>query len=271
MITSGKALAALVGAGLILLGSRRSSAATSSSAGAEYITDPERVSRMQRALSEMGYSTGFGSGTVDVPTLAALNQFLQDLQRPAVAGITPSAYALVQQVYTLWLEELDRQGGSSSSTDGGAYTSQSPSPAPSTGTVGSSGPSVELDPLGGAVVTDRVTIANVQRWLSGLGYDPGTADGLVGRRTLAAVNQFLQDEGQAGGRTSITDAIVRLIRDAYGSGHLAGAPTVVGGATEDAEPLMDAQTGRAIAARNARIASVLAATRTRAQRGHRRY
>lgn len=245
MITSGKALAALVGAGLILLGSRRSSAATSSGAGAEYITDPERVSRMQRALSEMGYSTGFGSGTVDVPTLAALNQFLQDLQRPAVAGITPSAYALVQQVYTLWLEELDRQG--------------------------SSGPSVELDPLGGAVVTDRVTIANVQRWLSGLGYDPGTADGLVGRRTLAAVNQFLQDEGQAGGRTSITDAIVRLIRDAYGSGHLAGAPTVVGGATEDAEPLMDAQTGRALAARNARIASVLAATRARAQRGHRRY
>lgn len=269
MITSGKALAALVGAGLILLGSRRSSAATSSGAGAEYITDPERVSRMQRALSEMGYSTGFGSGTVDVPTLAALNQFLQDLQRPAVAGITPSAYALVQQVYTLWLEELDRQGGSSSST-GSAYTSPSPAPAPSSGTVGSSGPSVELDPLGGAVVTDRVTIANVQRWLSGLGYDPGTADGLVGRRTLAAVNQFLQDEGQAGGRTSITDAIVRLIRDAYGSGHLAGAPTVVGGATEDAPPV-DAQTGRAIAARNARIASVLAATRARSQRGHRRY
>lgn len=270
MITSGKALAALVGAGLILLGSRRSSAATSSGAGAEYITDPERVSRMQRALSEMGYSTGFGSGRVDVPTLAALNQFLQDLQRPAVAGITPSAYALVQQVYTLWLEELDRQGGSSSST-GGAYTSPSPAPAPSSGTVGSSGPSVELDPLGGAIVTDRVTIANVQRWLSGLGYDAGAADGLVGRRTLAAVNQFLQDEGQAGDRTSITDAIVRLIRDAYGSGHLAGAPTVGGGATEDAPPLMDAQTGRAIAARNARIASVLAATRARSQRGHRRY
>lgn len=260
MISSAKAVAALSVGLLALLANRRSASASSAAPGAssDYITEPARVRRVQEQLTALGYPTGWDAGAVNVPTLASLNQFLQDLGQPAVGGITPRAEALVLRVYEL---EQQRAGGSSSSPPSGSSTPSGSSSSPPTVTG-----TVIMDPLGGAVVTDRVTISNVQRWLTALGYDTGGVDGLVGRRTLAALHSFLADEGVDSRPSSITDAVVRLVRDAYGSGHLAGAPSMVGGATEDAPPPPSA--------RDRRIASVLEATARRRARGrttHRRY
>jgi peptidoglycan hydrolase-like protein with peptidoglycan-binding domain len=254
VISSAKAVAALSVGLLALLANRRSASASSATPGAssEYITEPARVRRVQEQLTALGYPTGWDPGVVNTPTLASVNQFLQDLGQPAVGGITPRVEALVLRVYEL---EQQRAGGSSSSTPSGP----SSSPPTQTGTV-------VMDPLGGRVVTDRVQISNVQRWLTALGYDTGGVDGLVGRRTLAALHSFLADEGVDSRPSSITDAVVRLVRDAYGSGHLAGAPSIVGGATEDAPPPPSA--------RDRRIASVLEATARRRARGrttNRRY
>jgi len=256
MMSSAKALGLAAVLGVTLLAGRRASAATPTPTPTGYITDPTRVRRVQEQLTAMGYPTGWDPGVVNTPTLASVNQFLQDLGQPAVGGITERVEALVARVYEL---ERERLGTSSGSSSGGTSSGSSSSGQTQTGTV-------LMDPLGGRVVTDRVTIANVQRWLAGLGYDAGAADGLVGSRTLAAVNAFLQDEGETAGRTSITDAMVRLIRDAYGSGHLAGTPSQISssGATEDATPPNDS--------RQRRIAAVLDATARRARRTqHRRY
>lgn len=260
MISSAKALGLAAALGVALFAGRRTASAATPTPS-DYITDPVRVRRVQEQLTAMGYPTGFEPGVVNTPTLASVNQFLQDLGQPAVGGITARVEALVNRVFELERERLGSGSSSSGSSSGATSTSSTPSG------------SVTMDPLGGRVVTDRATIANVQRWLQGLGYDPGAIDGYVGTNTIRALHAFLADEGVTSRPSSITDAIVRLVRDAYGSGHLASTPTVVGGATEDG--LMDAQTGRAIAAQNARdarIASVLEQTARRARgRGHRRY
>lgn len=255
MISSAKAVAALSVGLLALLANRRSASASTPTTASEYITDRARVQRVQEQLTALGYPTGWDPGVVNTPTLASLNQFLQDLGQPAVGGITPRVEALVARVF-----ELERQRASGSGTPSG--------PSPSTPSGSSSGTvsgTVIMDPLGGAVVTDRATIANVQRWLQGLGYDPGVIDGRVGSNTIAALHAFLADEGVTSRPTAITDAIVRLVRDAYGSGHLASTPAQINtsGATEDAP-----------SARDRRIASVLEATARRQARGrttHRRY
>lgn len=42
---------------------------------------------------------------------------------------------------------------------------------------------------------DRKTVASVQGRLAWLGYDPGPVDGIVGRRTAAAIRRFQADHG----------------------------------------------------------------------------
>lgn len=250
MISSAKAVGLAAALGLALFAGRRSAnAATPTPTPSEYITDPVRVRRVQEQLTAMGYPTGWDPGVVNTPTLASVNQFLQDLGQPAVGGITARVEALVNRVFELERERLGSSGSSSSGSSSGVTFTPGGTP----------GGSVTMDPLGGRVVTDRATIANVQRWLQGLGYDPGPIDGVTGTRTLRALHAFLQDEGSSSRPQQITDAVVRLVRDAYGSGHLASTPSAVSDAPADD-------------ARARRIASVLEQTARRARgRGHRRY
>lgn len=249
MISSAKAVGLAAALGLALFAGRRSAnAATPTPTPSEYITDPARVRRVQEQLTAMGYPTGWDPGVVNTPTLASVNQFLQDLGQPAVGGITARVEALVNRVFELERQRLGAGSSSSGSSSGVTFT---PGGTPSG--------SVTMDPLGGRVVTDRATIANVQRWLQGLGYDPGAIDGYVGTNTLRALHAFLADEGSSSRPQQITDAVVRLVRDAYGSGHLASTPSAVSDAPADD-------------ARARRIASVLEQTARRARgRGHRRY
>lgn len=208
-------------------------------------------------MTALGYPTGWDPGVVNTPTLASVNQFLQDLGQPAVGGITARVEALVARVFELERQRLDTgssSSGSSSSSSSGSSSGVTFTPG------GTPAGNVTMDPLGGRVVTDRATIANVQRWLQGLGYDPGAIDGYVGSNTLRALHAFLADEGLNNATPQqITDPIVRLVRDAYGSGHLASTPAAVSDAPADD-------------ARARRIASVLEQTARRARgRGHRRY
>lgn len=253
MISSAKAVGLAAALGLALFAGRRSANATPTPTPSEYITDPARVRRVQEQLTAMGYPTGWDPGVVNTPTLASVNQFLQDLGQPAVGGITARVEALVNRVFELERQRLGAGSSSSGSSSSGSSSGVTFTPG------GTPAGNVTLDPLGGRVVTDRATIANVQRWLQGLGYDPGPIDGVTGTRTLRALHAFLADEGSSSRPQQITDAVVRLVRDAYGSGHLASTPSAVSDAPADD-------------ARARRIASVLEQTARRARgRGHRRY
>jgi hypothetical protein len=51
---------------------------------------------------------------------------------------------------------------------------------------------------------DRQTIEHLQRQLQQAGYDPGPSDGILGPRTLAALQQFLVDSGLTAGNVPQT-------------------------------------------------------------------
>lgn len=58
--------------------------------------------------------------------------------------------------------------------------------------------------------TDKSTIKTVQRQLNDLGYDCGTADGVIGKKTRAAIAEFQNDQGLAAtGR--IDDALLSAL------------------------------------------------------------
>lgn len=68
---------------------------------------------------------------------------------------------------------------------------------PDAGSESQSGRSVTTAPPVTSEVPTRAQIAEIQRLLTELGYDPGPVDGLLGRRTTAAIEQYQRDRGLA--------------------------------------------------------------------------
>jgi peptidoglycan hydrolase-like protein with peptidoglycan-binding domain len=70
----------------------------------------------------------------------------------------------------------------------------------------------------------RALVAEVQAGLTRLGYDPGSADGLMGRRTVSAISGFQRQIGlHADGKA--TQSVLLAIRKAESEGLRATAPT----------------------------------------------
>lgn len=66
-------------------------------------------------------------------------------------------------------------------------------------------------------------VVEVQRLLTERGYEPGPADGLMGRRTISAIKQFQTDIGVS--TTGVIDVeTVRRLRDSVQSNELEAAP-----------------------------------------------
>lgn len=62
---------------------------------------------------------------------------------------------------------------------------------------------------------DREAVAEVQRRLAELGYDPGPADGIPGARTRAAIEAFQRDRGLPVD-SRVTDALLATLRQPFG-------------------------------------------------------
>lgn len=70
----------------------------------------------------------------------------------------------------------------------------------------------------------RALVAEIQSGLSRLGYDPGSADGLMGRRTVSAISDFQRQVGvRVDGKA--TQSVLLAIRKAESEGLRASAPT----------------------------------------------
>lgn len=79
-------------------------------------------------------------------------------------------------------------------------------------------------PPTGSLPSGRALVAEVQSGLSRLGYDPGSADGLMGRRTVSAISDFQRQVGlHADGKA--TRSVLLAIRKAESEGLRASAPT----------------------------------------------
>jgi hypothetical protein len=83
--------------------------------------------------------------------------------------------------------------------------------------------------------TGRALVAEIQAGLSRLGYEPGTADGLTGRRTTTAISDFQRQAGlRADGRPS--KSVLLAIRKAESDGLRASRPAAPARTTTVAAP-----------------------------------
>ncbi len=270
MISSSAALALAVIGGLVLAGRGRGSGdrplGYDPNQQDAFINNyPDRLRPVQTALVALGYDAP-ENGLYDTRTVQAVAQYWDDRGLPYEYGITPAMeYQILQEA----LPALSGSGAAEYYYGSGAGSGSTPSTPISVGGSGSGsgsgsgGASVDLDPLGGAIVRNGSTIATLQNQLYQLGYNPGRTDGTADGATLAALNQFLRDDGAlaagAQGYTSITDAMVRLVAAAWQGGRLAGDPQAVS-AIEPTRARSPAAASRA-----ARVASVVRQARAQKQ------
>lgn len=95
--------------------------------------------------------------------------------------------------------------------------------------------SVESPPAPAATLS-RDEARDLQRLLTALGYDPGPADGLPGRRTQAAIRQFQTDQGLASEGQPTPGILAKLREIAELRGVGAPPPAVVQDAVPDSDP-----------------------------------
>lgn len=237
-MSAATAAALFGGLALMALLGRRSGSSSSydPNVQAQFINGfPDRLRPVQTALVALGYDAP-ESGAWDLQTQRAFAQYSADRGLPSEPGITPAReYAILQEA----LPYLSGSGAAEYYYGGGSGGS-------------SGGATVDMDPLGGAIVRNGSTIATLQNNLYSLGYNPGRYDGVADMATIAAMNQFLRDDGalSSGAQpyTSITDAMVRLVAQAAASGRLVSDPSPVRGIDDDAR-------------RTARVASVVRQSR----------
>lgn len=265
MISSSAALALAVIGGLVLAGRGRGSGERPlgydpNQQDAFINNYPDRLRPVQTALVALGYDAP-ENGLYDTRTVQAVGRYWDDRGIPYEYGITPA------MEYQILQEALPYLSGSGAAEyyygSGSGSTPSTPISVGGSGSGSGGGASVDLDPLGGAIVRNGSTIATLQSQLYQLGYNPGRTDGTADGATLAALNQFLRDDGAlaagAQGYTSITDAMVRLVASAWSGGRLASDPRAVS-AIEPTRARSSAAASRA-----ARVASVVRQARAQQQ------
>ena len=120
----------------------------------------QSVRQAQIQLRELGYDPGPADGIMGRQTIAALKQFQRDRDLPVTGKLDAATR-----------EQLDHQEALPPAHKENSPEKQRPSSSH----------------------IDKQTVRQAQIRLRDLGYDPGPADGIMGRQTIAALKQFQRD------------------------------------------------------------------------------
>ncbi len=132
-------------------------------AGIADVPPPEAIREAQELLEQLGYSPGPADGVWGIRSHLAYEQFLQDAGLPPADALTPNAFLALRSIVEQRRPNLPGAG------QDGAGTTQGPLP-------------IEA-------------VQEAQALLAQLGYAPGPLDGIWGRQSALAYEEFRRDSG----------------------------------------------------------------------------